>query len=256
MTNYDFCADFSQNLLGASGTVLDYGCGRGKTVEILRSRNVSAYGCDVFYEGGNYRDSVGSALLNNGVVREMKGDAIPFADEFFDVVVSNQVFEHVPDLNIALAEISRVLKPGGVLLALFPDASCWREGHCGLPFLHWFHAKSTLRIYYAALLRLLGFGLHKENKTAVQWSRDFCNWIDTWTHYRSYEEIRTTFAKHFSSLRHVEDRWFAIRMGRSISYVPLRMKSILVRKWVGLVFWCVKDRHAAAPVVEPRAVRV
>ena len=246
MTNYDFCADFSANLLNGRGTVLDYGCGRAKTVEILRSRDVCAYGCDVFYEGGNYRQLVGRTLFDEGIVREMKDDTIPFPDEFFDVVVSNQVFEHVPDLNVVLAEINRVLKPGGALLALFPDAGCWREGHCGLPFIHWFHPRSDLRVYYAVLLRLLGFGLHTDNKGAVQWSRDFCKWIDSWTHYRHYKEIKAAFAAHFSALRHIEDRWLEVRLGRTIPFLPAAVKSAVVRKYCGLVFWCVKEptRHS------------
>lgn len=45
---------------------------------------------------------------------------MPFAADSFDVVVSNDVLEHVPDLERALAEAFRVLKPGGWVLATFP----------------------------------------------------------------------------------------------------------------------------------------
>jgi SAM-dependent methyltransferase len=38
----------------------------------------------------------------------------------FDVVISNEVFEHVPDLPRALSEVARILKPSGVLLATMP----------------------------------------------------------------------------------------------------------------------------------------
>lgn len=43
-------------------------------------------------------------------------------DAAFDLVVCNEVFEHVPDLGSVLAEIARILRPGGVLLATFPFA--------------------------------------------------------------------------------------------------------------------------------------
>ncbi len=43
--------------------------------------------------------------------------AIPFADGTFDAVIANHMLYHVPDLPRALAEIQRVLKPGGVLFA-------------------------------------------------------------------------------------------------------------------------------------------
>jgi ubiquinone/menaquinone biosynthesis C-methylase UbiE len=45
--------------------------------------------------------------------RVVDAQAIPFADESFDVVVANHMLYHVPDVSKALAEIRRVLKPGG-----------------------------------------------------------------------------------------------------------------------------------------------
>jgi Methyltransferase domain len=48
---------------------------------------------------------------------------LTFDDDSFDLIVSNEVFEHVPDLDKALAECSRVLSAEGVLAATFPFAS-------------------------------------------------------------------------------------------------------------------------------------
>jgi SAM-dependent methyltransferase len=45
-----------------------------------------------------------------------------FPDACFDVALCNDVFEHVPALDAVLAELARVLRPGGVLLATFPFA--------------------------------------------------------------------------------------------------------------------------------------
>jgi SAM-dependent methyltransferase len=47
---------------------------------------------------------------------------LTFPDGGFDLVVSNEVLEHVPSLERAFSEIARVLAPGGVLLATFPFA--------------------------------------------------------------------------------------------------------------------------------------
>jgi SAM-dependent methyltransferase len=47
---------------------------------------------------------------------------LSFPDAVFDIVVCNEVFEHVPELSEAIAEIARVLRPGGILLATFPFA--------------------------------------------------------------------------------------------------------------------------------------
>ena len=48
-------------------------------------------------------------------------ERIPYAEESFDVVVTTQVLEYVPDIPGALAEMRRVLKPGGRLLVLDTD---------------------------------------------------------------------------------------------------------------------------------------
>jgi SAM-dependent methyltransferase len=58
----------------------------------------------------------------------------PYENDHFDVVVSNQVFEHISgaELRQVLEKTSRVLKPGGFLLALFPRADVWFEGHLGV----------------------------------------------------------------------------------------------------------------------------
>lgn len=49
------------------------------------------------------------------------GTSLPFSDASFQTVVSNSVVEHIPDLNTALAEISRVLAPGGTFAFTTPS---------------------------------------------------------------------------------------------------------------------------------------
>ena len=43
-----------------------------------------------------------------------------FKADVFDLIVTNDVIEHIPDVNSALAECARVLKPGGVMISTFP----------------------------------------------------------------------------------------------------------------------------------------
>jgi len=44
---------------------------------------------------------------------------LPYRDNYFDLVVSNNVFEHIPEPNLALTEALRVTKPGGVIYIKF-----------------------------------------------------------------------------------------------------------------------------------------
>lgn len=71
-----------------------------------------------------------STPLVNVVAR---GERIPFASEQFDLVICTQVLEYVPEPGAVIAEIHRVLKPGGCLFlsvpAVFPrdsDLDSWR----------------------------------------------------------------------------------------------------------------------------------
>jgi SAM-dependent methyltransferase len=68
-------------------------------------------------------------LVNVGAAAE----ALPFRDAQFDFVICTQVFEYLPDPGIAVAEIKRVLRQGGVLFLSAPsvflqdnDKECWR----------------------------------------------------------------------------------------------------------------------------------
>lgn len=59
-------------------------------------------------------------------IRFLSVTDLPFADQTFDAVISNAVFEHVPDLPSALAEVTRIIRPGGVshiAIHLFPSLS-------------------------------------------------------------------------------------------------------------------------------------
>jgi len=247
---HEFCAEVAaeramQGDPSRAVKILDYGCGAGEIVELLQrvSPHVTAYGCDIFYEGGSYLCNVNEQLLSTGVIREMKHGCIPFGDAEFDVVLSNQVMEHVEDLETVTREIARVLKPGGFTPNLFPDISVWREGHCGIPFLHWYRSGSRWQIMHAITFRALGFGYFKEGKSVVQWSRDFCHWLEKWTRYRSYEVIRRIFGKHFGPMVHIEESLLAARLGSRAwltGWLPRYVQQRVVRKLGGLVFYCEK----------------
>jgi SAM-dependent methyltransferase len=60
-------------------------------------------------------------------------EALPFRDEQFDFVICTQVFEYLPDPALAVSEIKRVLRKGGILFLSAPsvflqenDRECWR----------------------------------------------------------------------------------------------------------------------------------
>lgn len=241
MDNYEFCAKWVlDSASGRDVRVLDYGCGAGEIVKQLMGRKIEVYGCDIFYDGGDYSNYIESHLFDVGIIKKMNGGIIPFDAETFDYVINNQVMEHVADINMVLKEMHRVLKPGGVLLSLFPDKGVWREGHCGIPFLHWFPSGTSARRWYAAAMRMLGFGYHKKNKTPMRWATDFCEWLDRWTCYRTRDAIHAAYSNFFSEISHIEDCWFDLRLGDRqkiiLGRIPGSVKRQIVTKLACMVF--------------------
>ncbi len=123
MNNYEFCTEYAARV--GARTVLDFGCGAGQIVRLLRNRSIDARGCDSFYGGGAYE--IPPDLKRT--ILPMQDGKVPFPDQTFDLVINNQVMEHVEDIDAAISEIARVLKPHGRVLSLFPDKRVWREGH-------------------------------------------------------------------------------------------------------------------------------
>jgi len=251
---YRYILEQCRSLLTTSkGRILDYGCGAGDIVAEGRNQRLDIYGVESFYEGGNTRELVREKGLLGNAVKELDGDLIPFPDNSFDLVVSNQVVEHISNLQSVLKEIHRVLKPGAVLLCLFPSKGVIREGHCGIPMIHWFPKYSHYRYYWILLFRKLGLGYHKGDKSPQQWSYDFLDWLDKFTFYRSYREIRGAFSVYFSSLCHIENDYISYRLNdrnhrllAKVSRVrPFRnLSRWLCRKLAGMVIIATKANRA------------
>jgi SAM-dependent methyltransferase len=181
------------------GRVLDFGCGAGEVVRLLRSEGIECYGADVFYEGaGDRGDPLVSPMVENGFVREIGPDGrLPFEDDSFDLIVSDQVFEHVEDLEAVLDELDRVLRPDGRMYHHFPSKEVLREGHIGIPLAHRL-PRGRLRAGYTHLLYRFGFGTHRDGRpTASGWVAWKLDWIDRYCVYRPYRALRRSFDRRY-----------------------------------------------------------
>jgi SAM-dependent methyltransferase len=102
---------------GSYGRALEIGAGTGYfTLNLLRAGVIGeAVATDISPGMLETLSSSAERLGLNARTIRCEADKLPFPDESFDLVFGHAVLHHLPDLDAAFAEFSRVLKPGGTL---------------------------------------------------------------------------------------------------------------------------------------------
>jgi len=105
--------------LARSKTVIEMGCGTGLLLEEVNKFAKSAYGFDI--SGGMLRNAHKRGLN----VVEGSVDKLPFKAEIFDLVYSFKTLPHIPNIELAVKEMTRVTKHGGYLVLEFYNPYGW-----------------------------------------------------------------------------------------------------------------------------------
>jgi len=105
------------------GSVFEAGCGVGSYLFRLQKEARQAVGLDIELERTR------QAHLGADQVVCGAGESLPFPDASFDLVLSNEVLEHVQDDRAAVGEIVRILRPGGRLVLFCPNRGYPFETH-------------------------------------------------------------------------------------------------------------------------------
>lgn len=107
LTYQSLIADLEEHLATLEGRVIDVGCG----VQPYRR-----------FLGPQVTEHVGVDRLGAFAQPDLEGDALhlPVPDGSFDAALSTQVLEHVPEPQLAMQELARVLRPGGTLILTCP----------------------------------------------------------------------------------------------------------------------------------------
>ena len=232
-------------------TMLDLGCGMGDCVAQFRNAGYRIFGCDMSLPADPAPRL--RAHMDEGIIRKIEVEPyrLPFADETFDLVFSNQVFEHVMDYPTTLAEICRILKPLGASVHVFPGRWRWKEGHVYVPL------ASVIRSYWWLKLWALR-GIRNEfqaGMSASEAARRNHDYLVGQTNYLSRRQIRRHVTRYFDDCRFVEEAYFGIpaRLQRYANRFPFLLE--VYRRYRSdtnmrvLVFG--KKRSTAAMVASP-----
>lgn len=175
--------------------ILDWGCGRGRTVLKLLRQGYTAYGVEIDEE-----------VMKNGYPLFEIYDYNPeqylyhiddiktFQENSFHLIVTEQVLEHVEDIHHVICEQSRLTASGGFGFHSFPATKMIKEVHLRMPFVHWF-PKNSIRRYWIALMILLSLKPKKVWPETVD--KSFWETVDIYYNYMNqktfYRDIRHLF---------------------------------------------------------------
>ena len=193
MENY-FLSNLNPDLL-KNKTLLDLGSFTGGRLSAWYENYElkKVYGIDINPIFKIAADEFASEKKINAEFKTGVGENLPYDNNSFDFIVSTDTFEHVQNLENTMNECFRVLKPDGMLLAVFPQFLQPFESHLNfvtkLPCIHWFfNSKKISEKYYEIL---------KERGVSAKWYNGEKYSLDEWeklptlngTSIRKFEKI-------------------------------------------------------------------
>jgi SAM-dependent methyltransferase len=247
---------------GSTLRVLDAGCGNGSLIAYIFEHlpglnpdlDIEVYGFDVSdhvqakdyfaktidllssrFPGTDWRKRVSLTTAK---------ERWPFSDEYFDVIISNQVVEHVDDHDLFFSEIYRTLRYGGFSAHIFPLDHCVYEKHCLLPWVHRIRNYDLMRSYIKSL-NYLGLGsfrkLSQRYGTIDNLSGRQADFLHYFTNYMSYRDVLEMAKKHkmrvqFKYTLEYYTRKLSIIMGQKPKDYQYRYRISSVADWLAVFF--------------------
>lgn len=225
-----------------SGTrMLDFGCGGGERVDEFRRLGYEAFGCDVLLPPravGALQHSIAQRIIRPIQVTPYR---IPFDDRSFDLVFSVTVFEHVQNYDEALAEIRRVLRPGGLAVHVFPPPWKFLETHVFVPYASVIQAR-----WWLYLWALLGVRNRFQRGYPAKRTADVnYAFLKHETNYLPKSRIRAHVLRHFDECLFAEEAAFPARHYALFQRLPALLPAYRT--------WCSETRGRVLVCRRPKA---
>jgi ubiquinone/menaquinone biosynthesis C-methylase UbiE len=125
-----------------SVNVLDIGCGTGGATVAWALKGAECTGIDTSKE--DIRIAIIRARYEGvkPVFKKMNGTDLPFKKETFDIIICDQVLEHIPEFEKTISEMRRVIKKDGIVYVDLPNRFFPHDPHFNLLFIHWLPTKA------------------------------------------------------------------------------------------------------------------
>ncbi|MCA9664282.1 MAG: class I SAM-dependent methyltransferase [Myxococcales bacterium] len=147
----------------APGALLDVGCGVGhwgRTLAPLFDELPELHGIDIEQAFVERAASAAGELGLEATYCKGSADAIPYEDDRFDIVTCQTVMMHVPDAAAAIAEMRRVLRPGGLMLLAEPNNIAGYLSYLmSQPRPGWQYVRQQLDFYYICMNGKIACGM-------------------------------------------------------------------------------------------------
>lgn len=211
--NYPFIVELAQKTNPPPAYLLDFGCGEGVVVREALRCGYDASGCDTYHGYWNMFRSAASQDLSvaDRVSAVPPGSPLPYEDAAFDIVLANQVFEHVRDLDGARRELARVLRPSGHLIVMCPTTEIIWEPHLRAPLAHRCNPDSgmgRMGIAFLGYVRPRG----KRQETHPQWMARARNALKNDVFYRNTKQYVAALSPSFDLISAEEPAWVRHRL--------------------------------------------
>lgn len=152
------CMEYVASKIEDSCLIFDCGVGKGRLIPKLEGRHIECIGMDISFE--MLRICRGKTNLKYVIVGDL--EATPLKEGLFDYSVSIATFDHIPNPQNALSEISRITKKKGKAIVSFPEYSILRSAFNIVRTLIRIPFSSKARGKVKNLLKLLYSGMYSE----------------------------------------------------------------------------------------------
>lgn len=222
-----------------NGKLLDFGCGAPKSLLLkkLKERGFckNLFGVDVIPT-----QNINNSLSKINIQNIEPYQKIPF-EEGFDLIICNQVFEHIEKIDIIFKQLSENLNKGGLIIAAFPTKEIILEPHIKLPLFHRIRKNSFLYNLYleiACAFNLGSFSKFKNDPAGKKKNLEHRKvYMDKDIHYRSLKKYYKMLKVDFGSIEDISDYYCKYSRGKKgivsiIKKVVSKIHPRSLRLWI------------------------